>query len=164
MTIIAAIDPGLSGAIAFFDPAEPHLVTAEDLPVAGGEIDVATLAARLRSMAPDVAIIEQVASMPKQGVASTFKFGVAYGMARGIVTGLGIPLHLVTPRRWKAHFHLDSDKDKSRALALRYWPTSTAFARKRDDGRAEAALLARYYAEVLGPANGMGERAGNLAA
>jgi crossover junction endodeoxyribonuclease RuvC len=146
---ILGIDPGLSGALAFYFPSLPGLVTAEDLPIAGGEIDIATLAARLRQMRPDVAIIEQVASMPKQGVASTFKFGTAYGMARGLVTGLGIPVHLVTPRRWKTHFHLDSDKDKSRALALRYWPTSTAFARKKDDGRAEAALIARFGAEVL---------------
>lgn len=146
---VLGVDPGLSGAISFYFPARPETITAEDVPVAGGELDIATLAARLRQMRPDVAIVEQVASMPKQGVSSTFKFGTAYGMVRGLVTGLGIPMHLVPPRRWKTHFHLDSDKDKSRALALRYWPTSTAFARKKDDGRAEAALIARFGAEVL---------------
>lgn len=148
---VLGVDPGLSGAISFYFPATPETITAEDVPVAGGEIDIATLAARLRQMRPDVAIVEQVASMPKQGVSSTFKFGTAYGMVRGLITGLGIPMHLVPPRRWKTHFHLDSDKDKSRALALRYWPTSTAFARKKDDGRAEAALIARFGVEVLLP-------------
>jgi len=146
---ILGIDPGLSGALAFYFPSAPHLVAAEDMPIAGHEVDVATLARRLEQMRPDVAIIEQVQSMPKQGVSSTFKFGAAYGMARGVITGLGIPVHLVSPRRWKTHFHLDSDKDKSRALALRYWPTSAAFARKKDDGRAEAALIARFGSEVL---------------
>lgn len=148
-TCILGVDPGLSGALAFYFPDGPHLIAAEDMPVAGGEVDVATLAARLRQMAPTVAIVEQVHTMPKQGIASSGKFMLAYGMVRGLVTGMGIPTHLVPPRRWKGHFHLDSNKDKSRALALRYWPTSTAFARKKDDGRAEAALLARYGAEVL---------------
>src|SRR6185437_17078599 len=97
---ILGIDPGLRGAVAFYWPSQPHLITAEDMPIAGHEVDVATLARRLTQIRPDVAIIEQVQSMPKQGVSSTFKFGAAYGMARGVITGLGIPVHLVSPRRW----------------------------------------------------------------
>jgi crossover junction endodeoxyribonuclease RuvC len=59
------------------------------------------------------------------------------------------PLHLVTPAKWKRYFGLDADKEKSRALALRLWPSrSDLFTRKRDHGRAEAALLARYFAET----------------
>jgi crossover junction endodeoxyribonuclease RuvC len=146
---ILGIDPGLSGAMSFYFPDAPAHITAEDLPLAGGEIDAATFAQRIRQMAPTMAIIEQVNAMPKQGVSSTFKFGQAYGTARGIVTGLGIPLHLVTPATWKKHFRLDADKEKSRALALRLWPTAPHFGRKKDHGRAEAALLARYAAETL---------------
>ena len=146
---VCGIDPGKSGAIAFFFPDDPRLISAEDMPLAGGEVDAVTLAARLRQLAPTMAVIEAVHSMPGQGVSSSFAFGAAYGMARGVVLACGIPLHLVTPNRWKKHFHLDSDKEKSRALALRYWPTSTSFARKRDDGRAEASLIARYGAEVI---------------
>lgn len=146
---ILGIDPGLSGAIAFYFPTEPGRITAEDLPVAGNEIDAAQLARRIAQMRPTVAIIEQVNAMPGQGLSSTFKFGQAYGTARGVVQGLGIPLHLKTPNAWKKHFHLDADKEKARALAIRLWPSSTDFKLKKHHGRAEAALLARYAAEVL---------------
>lgn len=149
MTTILGIDPGLSGAVAFYNPDDPSFVTADDVPVAGHEIDVATLAQRIARMHPDVCFIERVGAMPKQGVASTFKFGMAFGMVRGVVAAAGIPMHLVTPAMWKKHFRLDSDKEKARALALRLWPSSTCFGRKKDHGRAEAALLARYGAEIL---------------
>jgi crossover junction endodeoxyribonuclease RuvC len=36
---ILGIDPGLSCAIAFYFPGCPDLVAAEDMPVAGGEIN-----------------------------------------------------------------------------------------------------------------------------
>ncbi len=71
---IIGIDPGLSGAIAFYFPEAPDRVIAEDMPVASGMVDCATLATRIRQMAPGLAIVERVASMPKQGVSSTFKF------------------------------------------------------------------------------------------
>jgi single-stranded DNA-binding protein len=80
---IIRIDPGLSGAISFYFPEAPDRVIAEDMPVAAGMIDCATLAARIRQMAPSLAIVERVASMPKQGVSTTFKFGTAYGAILG---------------------------------------------------------------------------------
>ena len=49
--------------------------------------------------------------------------------------------------KWKRHYGLNSEKERARALALRLWPTSEHFGRKKDHGRAEAALLARYGAE-----------------
>lgn len=147
---ILGIDPGLSGAIAFFFPSHAELIAAEDVPIADGEIDAATLSARIEQMRPTFAIIERVASMPRQGVSSTFKFGAAYGVVRGIVGSLKIPSHLVTPTKWKRHFNLSSDKEESRALALRLWPArAELFSRKKDHGHAEAALLARYGAEVI---------------
>jgi hypothetical protein len=87
--------------------------------------------------------------MPKQGVASTFKFGTAYGALLAVTALCEIPTHLVSPRKWKTHFALDSDKEKSRALAIRLWPGCGFFSRVKDHGRAEAALLARYGAEVV---------------
>lgn len=148
---ILGIDPGLSGAVAFYFPSRPTLIASDDVPVAGDEVDAATLAQRIRQIAPTVAVIENVHAMPKQGVVSMFRFGRAFGAVLGVVAALGIPAHLVAPGRWKRHFRLASDKEDSRALALRLWPTSEQFSRKRDHGRAEAALLARYGGEVLLP-------------
>jgi crossover junction endodeoxyribonuclease RuvC len=146
---IMGVDPGLSGAVAFYFP-EQNVVSVEDMPVVAGDIDVASFAALIAKMQPDIAVVELVGAMPKQGVASTFKFGCGYGMIRGVIGATAIPLHLVTPTKWKKTFSLDSDKDKARALALRYWPArSDLFGRKKDHGRAEAALIARYGAEKL---------------
>ena len=146
---ILGIDPGLSGAIAFYFPASPNHIIAEDVPVAGHEIDAATLAQRIAQMRPTIAVIELVGAMPKQGVSSTFKFGQACGVVRGVVAALGIPTYLVGATRWKKHFRLSREKEESRALALRMWPQADCFSRKKDHGRAEAALIARYAAECL---------------
>lgn len=146
---ILAIDPGLSGALAFLFPDHDALAV-DDMPVAAGDVDAATLAARIAQMRPDLAIVERASSQPGQGVASVFKFGCGFGMVRGVIAATGVPLHLVTPAKWKKHFGLDADKDKACALALRLWPgRSDLFGRKKDHGRAEAALLARYAAEVI---------------
>lgn len=146
---VVGIDPGLSGALAFYFPSVPDRVAAEDMPTAAKMVDLATLAARIQQMRPDLAVVEQVASRPGQGVASTFKFGAAYGAILGVLGALQIRTALVTPTTWKRHFGLDSDKEKSRALALRTFAKSPGhFARKKDDGRAEAALLALYGASL----------------
>jgi hypothetical protein len=149
---LCGIDPGLSGAIAFYFPVAPDRVAAEDMPVVAGEVDCATLARRIVQMGPAVAIVERVGAMPGQGVSSTFKFGASYGAVRGVLAALQIQTHVVSPAVWKRYFRLDSDKEKSRALALRtFSKTPQHFARKRDHNRAEAALLSLYGA-CLDPA------------
>jgi Holliday junction resolvasome RuvABC endonuclease subunit len=150
MTCILGIDPGASGAFAVYFTDHPERVSVEDMPVVAGEVDAATLAKRIAAMAPDLAFVERVHAMPKQGVSSTFAFGRAYGVVLGVIGAAAIPLHLVTPGKWKAHMRLSSDKEQARALALRLFPAcSDHFKRKKDHGRAEAALICRYGAEVL---------------
>lgn len=147
---ICGIDPGIRGAVAFFFTTHENAIAAEDLPVVDNMLDAATLASRLRQMQPDLVVMEQVGAMPKQGVSSTFRFGQAFGMAIGVVAALGIPTEFVTPGRWKKHFRLSSDKEEARARALQMWPDrSDLFARKKDHGRAEAALIARFGAEAV---------------
>jgi hypothetical protein len=90
---ILGIDPGLSGACAYYFPSAPDRVAAEDMPVVAGAVDCATLAARIAQMAPSLAVVERVASMPKQGVASTFKFGASYGAVLGVLAALKIQTH-----------------------------------------------------------------------
>jgi crossover junction endodeoxyribonuclease RuvC len=147
---ILGVDPGITGGIAFLFA---NRVVAEDIPTAGGEVDVDTLVRRVREMQPALAIIERANAMPKQGVASTFKYGLAYGALRTVVALCNIPYRLVTPGKWKAYFHLDADKEKSRALAIQLWPGCGYFALKKHHGRAEAALIARYGAETCPQAN-----------
>lgn len=146
---LMGIDPGLKGGISFYFPAAPDRVAAEYMPVVNGGIDGHTLASRIRQMQPDVAVIELVGAMPKQGVSSTFNFGEGCGVVRGVVSALGVPYFYVAPARWKKHFRLSSDKEASRQRALELFPAvSHIFALKKSEALAEAALLARYHAET----------------
>jgi hypothetical protein len=150
MTIIMGIDPGISGAVAFYFPIAPSRIAVDDVPVAGGEINTAELARQIRIHRPTMAVIERVSAMPGNGAVSMFNFGRSYGDVRGVIGALDIPLHFVTPQKWKKHFGLTSDKDQSRLRAIRMFPAvADQFKRKKDDGRAEAALIALYGAEVL---------------
>jgi hypothetical protein len=144
---ILGVDPGISGALAFYFSDAPGRVAAEDMPVADGNIDAANLAARIAQMRPDFAIVERASAMPKQGVASTFRFGAAYGAVLGCLAACAVPTQLVAPSVWKRHFRLGADKEESRALAIRLFPAcASQFARKRDHNKAESALLALFAA------------------
>lgn len=146
---ILGIDPGASGACAWYFPEVPDRVSVEDMPTIGKAVDGATLARRIDQMRPTMAVVELVNAMPRQGVTSSFNFGRAVGVVHGVLAARGIPLHLVAPGKWKRHFRLSSDKEEARALAVRLWPSCEGFSRKMDHGRAEAALIARYGAEII---------------
>jgi len=151
---ILGLDPGISGAIAFLFADATDRVSVEDTPVVAGELSAHLLADIIRQYAPTVAMVERVASMPGQGVASSFNFGVSYGQARGVIGALSVPIHYVTPSKWKRHFGLSADKDEARKLAINLFPAcARSFERKKDHGRAEAALIARYGFETLFPAS-----------
>lgn len=151
---IMGVDPGASGAMGFFDPAFPGVCAVVDFPTADGEIVPSLLASDLRTMRPDVAVFESVHAMPKQGVSSTFSFGKNVGLALGVLGALAIPVHFVSPQRWKKHFRLSADKEEARALALQLFPDVQGFSRKKDHNRAEAALIARYGHDGLGLGGG----------
>jgi crossover junction endodeoxyribonuclease RuvC len=128
----------------------PSRIAVDDVPVAGGEINVNELARIIRIHRPTLAVIERVSAMPGQGVVSMFNFGRSYGDVRGVIGAMDIPLHFVTPQKWKKHFGLSSDKDECRLRAIRLFPAvAESFKLKKHDGRAEAALIALYGAEVL---------------
>lgn len=147
--VILGVDPGASGAIAFYRPDRPAEIEVYDVPLVDKMIDAAQVAHLIRTAGATEAMIERVGAMPKQGVSSTFKFGMAYGAVLGIVAAMGVPIRQATPGRWKAHFRLSADKEQARGLAVRQWPSSRDFSLKKHHGRAEAALLALYAVEVV---------------
>lgn len=146
---ILGIDPGaVSAAYAFLDTEDPFgAPLVGDVPVVNKMVDAVSFSKLLVSNRPDVAIIETVGAMPKQGTSSTFRFGVGCGLLRGVVQALGIPLYEVTPAKWKHHFRLDNDGEKSRARALALYPGVEGLNLKKHHGRAEALLLALYHSE-----------------
>jgi hypothetical protein len=161
--MILAIDPGLHGACALFDP-DARIVMTYDIPTftvtTNGKqrkhldihplmkwIQAATLIAR-------AAIIEQPNALPKQGVASAFTFGKVCGHLEHALYQSGLPLTLVKPATWKAKMGITADKDACRKRASELFPASAEqWTRKGGHDRAEAALLAYYgwaYAKVIG--------------
>jgi len=148
---ILGCDPGIHGALALVDivdGAPPWLIDVPDVPVigTGAKERVNTMLVRdwLAHHTPDHALIERAGSMPKQGVASTFKYARAVGSLETVVACSDIPYSIIEPAVWKKLHHLPGkDKEAARQRALQLFPAAHAlFARKKDHQRAEAALIA----------------------
>lgn len=155
MTYFIGIDPGLSGAIARYDPATGNLIV-HDVPThelkrngkTKREVDLHTLARIVDDLTKEPGgsiLIEQVSSMPGQGVSSVFSFGKVYGILLGISAATFVPLETVTPAVWKKAMGVTASKDGARAKASSLLPQSShLWTRVKDADRAEAALLAVY--------------------
>lgn len=140
--MLVGIDPGMRGAIAWLDD-RGELVHVVDLPVVNKEVNAALLVDLLNEYDLDLVIVERQQAMPRQGVASSFKTGQGYGTILGVVAALEVRVEVVRATTWKKRLGLTSDKERSRQMAIARWPASAyLFARKLDEGRAEAALLA----------------------
>lgn len=163
---IIGIDPGLSGAIALIDINEaPPMVfrrcSVWDMPTVKGKTrgrdlnveELLTIAMYHYDL--DLIVMEKpVLARPGEGRGSIGKFGYTTGLTEGIYRGFNheVEFILVSPQKWKGHFGLlGKDKNASRALAReRFFEDRDLFKRKKDDGRAEAALMALYGFETKG--------------
>lgn len=163
--IYIGIDPGLGGAVGVLNdgpilggPPTPLCPMVYDTPTAlvkGSKTKrkhlpsaMAFILEPFKDWSNDVLVIlENVHSMPSQGVSSSFSFGEGKGLWEGIVAAYHLPLELVSPQRWKKTIMADQgrEKDAARFKAQQLFPTLTEqLTRKKDDGRAEAILLAEY--------------------
>jgi crossover junction endodeoxyribonuclease RuvC len=146
-----AFDPGLNGAWAALGFSGEFL-GCDELPRFDNSLDAKSISDLLHSWKPATIVIENVGAMPKQGVSSTFKFGVAYGICIGAAGGVGASLSFVTPGRWKRHFRLiGKPKDASRELAIHAYPEAASRLNlKKHCGRADALLMARFALDMDG--------------
>ncbi len=143
------LDPGLTGAFAAIDDAG-QVIALHDLPIIrDGKlafVDAAALVGHMieaRQGRPARILVERVSSMPGQGVASSFQFGVGFGSLLAACRYIAMPLELVTPATWKRALGLSSDKRASLDKARMLFPAAELHLVKHD-GRAEALLLAEY--------------------
>jgi crossover junction endodeoxyribonuclease RuvC len=145
------IDVGLNGAIALFDMIEGHL-EVHDMPVMEinkkRQVNPQLLTNILEQHEAPV-FIEQVGARPGQGVSSMFNFGKSFGICLGVSAGLKLQTTTVSPVAWQRACKVEKGKDGNRLRATQTFPNySNLFARKKDDGRADAALIA-YWGAVF---------------
>ena len=153
--IYIGIDPGLNGAIAFLDTEKGHL-SVVDMPTfevkrnnkfkrevsPHGISDVLSLSQKISGV-----VLERVGAMPGQGVTSVFSFGRSVGVIEGVLAAEHIPVSIVTPQAWQKAAGVRGGKDGARQRACELFPNYAGlFARKKDDGRADAACMAWYAA------------------
>jgi crossover junction endodeoxyribonuclease RuvC len=152
MSFVIGIDPGINGAIAIFH--DGVLLSIVDMPtveVASGKsmkrhISAALLRDILDGYPHLHVVIEKVGAMPGQGVTSMFNFGRSAGIIEGVVAGLKLSSTYVTPNMWTKFVGRAAGKDASRMRAMELFPTRfELFKRAKDDGRADAALIAYWY-------------------
>jgi crossover junction endodeoxyribonuclease RuvC len=152
MTTILGVDPGICGglSILFIDAngAAPQLIDAIDIPVTGvgakERVDLLAIRDWIATHRPQHAFIERAQAMPKQGASSGFKYGRAVGAIEAAIACCAVPLTIIEPAIWKKFHQLrGGDKEAGRQRALQLFPSAHALlARKKDHGRAEAALIA----------------------
>jgi crossover junction endodeoxyribonuclease RuvC len=147
--LVIGIDPGLTGGVAVLDRSG-ILIALADLPVirdgALAWVHGGNLASWIMEHTAGMhkaAVVERVSAMPKQGVASSFKFGVGFGAVLATLQTLQIPLELVTPSKWKGDLKLAKDKKAALNKARLLYPAAD-LALEKHDGRAEAILIALW--------------------
>jgi len=151
--MIIGIDPGLSGAIAIIWEDKIELFDMPILPDPQSKkrnrIDGMALSKILspKGFQAHYVNIELVHSMPKQGVASSFRFGEGYGIVIGVVQCLNLPMNFVSPAKWKRKFNLiGKPKDASRALAIQQYPElQQELKLKKYIDRADALWIGKFY-------------------
>lgn len=139
----AGIDPGQSGGIAMMThDGGIHPEQIWKMPET--EADLAALFRNHLVGQTQCAMLEKVHSMPKQGVASSFKFGMGYGLLRGMLIAFEIPFDDVPPVTWQrfAHCLTHGDKSISKAKAQQLFPHL-----RITNHTADAILLAKYCRE-----------------
>lgn len=150
---VLGVDSGQSGGLAIVE--DGRVIAARRMPVlkvgAKKAVDGYELSGWIEQNGEfEVAVIEQVSAMPKQGVSSTFQFGRMFGGVESVLGTYGRPVRYVTPAVWKKAMHLDGAKQSSLdAFRLMFGAEAAALYTKykADDGVAEAALLAAYAAK-----------------
>ena len=148
--MVVGIDPGITGALAIWRGG--RLSEVFDLPVSGGHVDPAILADMLEEhIGHDMPHVEVVLEfqgiMPGTATHIASKTMRGYGRIEGVLAALNVPVHPVTPGKWKRLTGTPKDKDGARARASQLMPEAARFwPLKKHHGRAEAALLAYYRA------------------
>ena len=155
--LIIGIDPGISGAICFFEDGQVKEII--DMPVMAegkknkrqinGPQTYNEILKRINKFQKKdiIVVIEQVSAMPGQGVTSMFNFGQSFGVLKGICSAMQLSMFFIRPAKWKKYFGLiKTEKDASRTKVIEIFPyISSELSRKKDSNKADAVLIASFF-------------------
>jgi len=155
--LIIGIDPGISGAICFFEDGQVKEII--DMPVmaegkknkrqVNGPQTYNEISKRINKFPKKdiIVVIEQVSAMPGQGVTSMFNFGQSFGVLKGICSAMQLSMFFIRPAKWKKYFGLiKTEKDASRTKVIEIFPyISSELSRKKDSNKADAVLIASFF-------------------
>lgn len=140
--IYVGIDPGLAGGIG---------VIESDSNITVYKYSPETLISLLKQFTDETQVqffVEHVHAMPKQGVTSTFNFGMGFGRILGILDAFDKKYTLVKPQVWKKAMQVTADKQTSIQKAQELFPhvslLPTPRCRVPSDGLAESLLIAEF--------------------
>ena len=155
--LIIGIDPGISGAICFFEEGQVKEII--DMPTMAegkknkrqinGQQIYNEIYSRIDKISKKniTVVIEQVSAMPGQGVTSMFNFGQSFGVLKGICSAMQLSMRFVRPTKWKKYYGLiKAEKDASRTKVIEIFPyISSQLSKKKDSNKADAILIASFY-------------------
>ena len=129
------IDPGKSGGICILDDENIYTLSMTNKT----EMDIYEWI--LEQPRPNKCYFEKVASMPRDGNASAFTFGKAFGFIYGILTAMQIPFEMVRPLTWQKALSCQTKgvKNVTKRKALQLFPQI-----KITHAIADAMLIAEY--------------------
>lgn len=152
--LFMGIDPGLDGAVAVLNNDEEIVGIHDSRWIRVGtkrkhcSADMGDIIDKYTNRSDDIKCvgIEDVHSMPKQGVSSSFQFGRGLGIWEGIIAFCKFKMEFISPQKWKKEMLHGMQKGKDAALykCQQLYPKSSYFKLKKHHGRADAVLIALY--------------------
>jgi crossover junction endodeoxyribonuclease RuvC len=148
---VISIDVGYKGGIAVFEGEK--LIAVYKMPVLKHrkngrnvvDLDMFKIWKIFKEVKPDYVVIENVFSMPKEGVVSSFRFGNQKGFLSGIAYAFlkeKDNLIFISPVKWKKGLSLPKDKEATIKFVNDKFNLSL---KKGDDGIADAIAIGYYF-------------------
>lgn len=166
--MILGIDPGLSGALALYDPATQRILSIDDMPtwqsIVGKKTRKRIDAVRLlqhfdyfKMAGIRLAVIEAVGGRPQQSASAGFVFGYTVGVVYMACVAVRLPITTTPSAVWKRIMKVPGKgSGDDRAIVARadeLMPDDRELWRGQKGGlkidRAEAAVIAKYGGDFL---------------